>query len=363
MYRKQCSTGLVWLGGNGARGSKGAKRGYFVLVHVANRPIHEARLPASPSPLSPPTPQPGVSSSGGGSNVFRGQVAIPSLVRRDSEPNALSSAQSCSSTFISDPFAEGMGTGDDDGIDSVASMTSRSPVEHPLAVTRRSPSSRSFGSLDVLAGSRGYGVGDSGGGDSRGGNRKEGLAVAVEQKGAGDERTGGVFGQRRRGMSATDTSFDPASKAMQKMESASIHGRERASTGDEETGLGSPRVHKPGAGKPGTTKGGSSRSGKGLGKSGSSAGNLQRISAVWNTERNGAVSQIPVPFDRVGRRWSRKFNVDAANTGGPLETSGATLGVSVSALTGQFHRTRVVTLYPRLIVRNFLGFPLEVCAP
>ena len=69
---------------------------------------------------------------------------------------------------------------------------------------------------------------------------------------------------------------------------------------------------------------------------------------------------MPVPFDRVGRRWSRTFNVDAAQTGGPLETSGATLGVSVSALTGQFHRTRVVTLYPRLIVRNFLGFPLEV---
>lgn len=101
--------------------------------------------------------------------------------------------------------------------------------------------------------------------------------------------------------------------------------------------------------------------GVGVGRSNSSAGNLQRISALWNTEKHGPVTQMPVPLDRVGRRWSRKFNVDAAKTAGPLETSGATLGVSVSALTGQFHRTRVVTLYPRLIVRNFMGFPMEVC--
>ncbi|CAN0302777.1 unnamed protein product, partial [Hapterophycus canaliculatus] len=89
-------------------------------------------------------------------------------------------------------------------------------------------------------------------------------------------------------------------------------------------------------------------------------GGLQHISPLWDTGKDGRLSQMPVPFDRVGRSWSRTFNVDAAKTGGPLETSGATLGVSVSALTGQFHRTRVVTLYPRLIVRNFLGFPLEV---
>lgn len=98
----------------------------------------------------------------------------------------------------------------------------------------------------------------------------------------------------------------------------------------------------------------------GGGRSSEQKGSLQRISALWDIEKDGPLSQIPVPFDRVGRRWSRKFNVEAAKTAGPLDTSGATLGVSVSALTGHFHRTRVVTLYPRLIVRNFLGIPVEV---
>ncbi|CAM9464734.1 unnamed protein product, partial [Choristocarpus tenellus] len=87
---------------------------------------------------------------------------------------------------------------------------------------------------------------------------------------------------------------------------------------------------------------------------------LQRISPVWDTEAGGPLSQFPIPFDVAGRSWSRCFNVDAVNTAGPVDTSGATFGVSVSALPGVFQRTRVVTLYPRLILRNCLGVPLQV---
>ncbi|CAN0396178.1 unnamed protein product, partial [Discosporangium mesarthrocarpum] len=84
------------------------------------------------------------------------------------------------------------------------------------------------------------------------------------------------------------------------------------------------------------------------------------ISAVWDTSVDGHLGQFQVPFDLAGRSWSRSFNVDAVNTAGPVDTSGATLGISISALPGVFQRTRVVTLYPRLILRNYLGVPLQV---
>ncbi|CAN0032080.1 unnamed protein product, partial [Ectocarpus fasciculatus] len=184
-----------------------------------------------------------------------------------------------------------------------------------------------------------------------------------------EERPPAAAGLRRRGMSTTDAAILRTRSALSGSGNelgggggGRASGRARAWTGGgEESVFNGGGVAGAGAGAGGTYGAGSGSSAMFDRRPGErSRGGLQRISPLWDTGKDGPLSQMPVPFDRVGRTWSRSFNVDAAKTGGPLETSGATLGVSVSALTGQFHRTRVVTLYPRLVVRNFLGFPLEV---
>lgn len=263
-----------------------------------------------------------------------------------------SSARSRSSTLVSDAVATSI-AGEDDDDNHMASAPS-SPSGRLFHTIRRSESSRSFDSLDILAA----------GGDS---GPPSGDVVGERQPEKHD-----FFGSRRRVMSTADALVDPTLTSSKWVgRGPGFGGRERAWTSGSAIGdrgrswtveEGTVWTRKGGIGLQGSA---ASRGGKG---NGGASGvddqpeSLQRISAVWDTEKDGPLSQMPVPFDRVGRKWSRKFNVDAANTAGPLETSGATLGVSVSALTGQFHRTRVVTLYPRLIVRNFLGIPLEVRA-
>lgn len=337
-----CRTGLVWLGGNGARGCKGAKRGYFVLVHVAHRPAEAAHSPG----YTLPQLHRGISSTdyGGGSvsgdSAFLGSAAnTPPWVTRERGMSVVSSSRSRSTTLVSDTVAGSVFSEDND--DTSVASTSPYRGNQFLASTRYSAGSRSFGSLHDIAGGGADSGGGAGGltGDSPGGNPSE-YAVS---------------GHRRRGMSTADATFDTSSKigGPAAAAAAAAGGRARAWTSGQET------VWNGGGGTDAAT-GALGYSPYGVGASNKREGGIQRISALWDTEKDGPLSQIPVPFDRVGRRWSRKFNVDAAKTAGPLETSGATLGVSVSALSGQFHRTRVVTLYPRLVVRNFLGIPLEV---
>ena len=407
VYRKTCKTGVVWLGGNGARGCKGAKRGYFVLVHVANRCC--SRRLASRSSEVPPPPASGsrraggvaaaepvsasssprlplhraVSESGGGR--VGGRSGRRTLGRVDGGVDASSTeAEEGSKTTAARQHGGGLADGlEDDDDDSVASAPSAPPGDGGRAAasaagpalltpaSRNSVGSRSFGSLQDLASSSpdaaGTAAGDdvTGDGGSGGGSGVEGNRPRASSRHSQQTRgRAAVVGLRRRGMSTTDAAvFDThgiSSTAGGFGNRASVGGggggRVRSWTGGEEAVLNSVIDNRNGGsgGRVERAAGGGDRRGR--------AG-LQRISPLWDTEKDGSLSQMPVPFDRVGRRWSRTFNVDAAETGGPLETSGATLGVSVSALTGQFHRTRVVTLYPRLIVRNFLGFPLEVSFP
>lgn len=283
---------------------------------------------------------------------------------------------------------------DDDSVASAPPAPSASPGTPPALLTpasRNSVGSRSFGSLEGLASpspdaaagiaaanAADDAVGDDGS-DVGGVGKVEGNRPRASSRHS-KPRGRGVLGLRRRGMSTTDAEvFDNRSSSSMARgfgNRASVGGgvggagggagggRVRSWTGGEEAVLSSSVIDNRNVSSSSRRGGGGRRAG---GEWGRSRGGLQRISPLWDSEKDGPILQMPVPFDRVGRRWSRRFNVDAAQTGGPLETSGATLGVSVSALTGQFHRTRVVTLYPRLIVRNFLGFPLEVnclvCVP
>ncbi|CAM9870807.1 unnamed protein product, partial [Laminaria digitata] len=223
-------------------------------------------------------------------------------------------------------------------------------IPYVYKVTARSPRPSPPPLLHGVSGGsdpRGSGVVDGGDGTRGGGGR---ASMAGGEPGECWSEHDFV-GLRRRGMSTTDAVTGTSAVGGR----AGAGGRPRAWTGGEEAA-----DWKGGGGVALGNRVSGGGGAHGVGRSGEQKGSLQRISAIWDIEKDGPLSQIPVPFDRVGRRWSRKFNVEAAKTAGPLDTSGATLGVSVSALTGHFHRTRVVTLYPRLIVRNFLGIPVEV---
>lgn len=414
MYRKTCKTGLVWLGGNGARGSKGTKRGYFVLVHVAKRPAppHHREAPASepepePAPAPGPGPGPAISRSRGregGKGVGNPHSAYPppqlglrrSATEGGGSPlfDGFNAAAETAGSFAvalddEDGYCCDEVVDDDTDNDSVvctSSIGDRAGGQGgggggagPRRIT-----SALRNSFESLQGATASPDGTEGTDAFASGGSRGGASSAVE-----GERSRSSFrhqqqrrpaGSRNRGMSTTDaavldTHLSAVGNDINRVSgrsgsgngSSGGAGRARAWTGDED--LFMKKGGGGGGGGVGGVAGGADtfgnngvyRSSPRFGRSGErSKTGLQRISALWNTEKDGPLSQIPVPFDRVGRSWSRTFNVDAAKTGGPLETSGATLGVSVSALAGQFHRTRVVTLYPRLIVRNFLGFPLEV---
>ncbi|CAM9638267.1 unnamed protein product [Chrysoparadoxa australica] len=80
----------------------------------------------------------------------------------------------------------------------------------------------------------------------------------------------------------------------------------------------------------------------------------------WDTEQSGPITYTRPQFDAIGRHWSSRFSVDAVSTSGQLETPCATFGVSIRALPGLFQRTKVVTLFPRFIVRSALSVSLQV---
>lgn len=315
MYRKRCSTGLVWLGGNGAKGCKGAKRGYFVLVYVADR-LAEAPLPQGAPPLG---------QHGNFNSENRTQLVGKEYRGRHSRHGSFSTrarGSSGASESIGDGSEMGGIDGGNDG-ESIASVPG-SP-NGCLASLERPGRSRSL-------------------------NASQRFPRDATEKPA----------NRRRYRSMSSTAVETTLRAAL-MPKPPCGGRTRSWTGGEaellRAGGRSAQGRQGRSGIPGFRDRRATLSAR---TPDEAPEGLQRLSEIWDKEKNGPLSQIPIVFDRAGRRWSRTFNVDAANTAGPLETSGATLGVSVSALTGQFHRTRVVTLYPRFIVRNFLGIPLEV---
>ncbi|CAM9437847.1 unnamed protein product, partial [Chrysoparadoxa australica] len=84
------------------------------------------------------------------------------------------------------------------------------------------------------------------------------------------------------------------------------------------------------------------------------------ISPFWDVEANGPLVQLPLQLDWRGRSWSKSFSINAINSSGEICTQAGTFGVCVGASPGIFHKTKVVTVYPRFVVSNMLNLP--VCA-
>lgn len=80
--------------------------------------------------------------------------------------------------------------------------------------------------------------------------------------------------------------------------------------------------------------------------------------AACNDPNQTVVFQEP-KFDDHGRQWSSYFDVAPGNSGELCTTCGY-VSVQVSLLPGLFHRTSVVTLFPRFIVVNQLPINVEI---
>lgn len=78
----------------------------------------------------------------------------------------------------------------------------------------------------------------------------------------------------------------------------------------------------------------------------------------WNPVHGDVVLSEP-DFDYCGRSWSREFNLTASNKG-EVVASGCALSVRVQSLIGVFHRCRAITILPRFVVINTLGFDVSL---
>jgi hypothetical protein len=75
--------------------------------------------------------------------------------------------------------------------------------------------------------------------------------------------------------------------------------------------------------------------------------------SLWDNTQENLHLQRPT-FDERGRHWSQYFDVAPGNTG-ELQTTCGSFSVQVSPLPGLFHRTNVVTFFPRFVIVNQLG--------
>ncbi len=82
--------------------------------------------------------------------------------------------------------------------------------------------------------------------------------------------------------------------------------------------------------------------------------------AFWNTEANGPLVQIPLQLDWRGRSWSRPVSTRTLRDVGTIRTKCGVFGFMVNVLPGQFHVTRVLNLYPPVVVKNELKCPILV---
>ena len=82
------------------------------------------------------------------------------------------------------------------------------------------------------------------------------------------------------------------------------------------------------------------------------------VTQFWGNELGHVTLQRPF-FNEQGRHWSQYFDAAVGNKG-ELQTSCATLAVSIQPLPGVFHRTALVSILPRFVVINQLSVDISV---
>ncbi len=82
--------------------------------------------------------------------------------------------------------------------------------------------------------------------------------------------------------------------------------------------------------------------------------------AFWNKEANGPLVQTPLELNWRGRSWSSPFSTQMLRNVDTVSTESGVFGVTVNVLPGIFHVTREVSLYPPVVIRNELDYPILV---
>ena len=84
----------------------------------------------------------------------------------------------------------------------------------------------------------------------------------------------------------------------------------------------------------------------------------------WDAASNGSlVLQKGCMLEKKGQiliKWSENIDLDAAGTSGEINCSQFVFNVSIDSLAGAFHRSNLITLAPRFIVKNMLHIGISV---
>ncbi len=83
----------------------------------------------------------------------------------------------------------------------------------------------------------------------------------------------------------------------------------------------------------------------------------------WDASANGTLVLQETAINDRNRHlvgWSEKIELDAAGTSGETHCKDLVLNVAIESLAGVFHRSNLVTITPRYIVKNMLHIPLSL---
>jgi len=83
----------------------------------------------------------------------------------------------------------------------------------------------------------------------------------------------------------------------------------------------------------------------------------------WDATSNGILVLQETAINNKNRHlvgWSEKIELDAAGTSGETHCKDLVLNVAIESLAGVFHRSNLVTVAPRYIVKNMLHIPITI---
>jgi hypothetical protein len=95
------------------------------------------------------------------------------------------------------------------------------------------------------------------------------------------------------------------------------------------------------------------------------APNMKVVNDWWNKKNNGEVKCPPIQLVKNGVQLveaSEKIGLDNVGLESEIQCGSFVYGVTVETMTGVFHGSNLMTIWPRFFVRNEFAMPIEVVA-